>query len=704
MLKRMVSAEVVAEPDHSQEDGEQAAELLADGAPIDGGAIESAGFEESAPWLDNDTQAFLVSLLFHVVLILALAVFPVVTSETLEQLVFKASPPEAEVEEFTLIEDVAFSEEPSAEVGANSAADSAEALSAAPVLADLSEIVSPSVDPPQQNAIFDLNNQLEQAVGLVRSDTVVKGMTGVGTTGTDGAVDRITYEILRSMEERPTLVVWFFDQSGSLLKRRQEIRDRFDRIYEELGIVARSREASEETSARQDNDEQLLTSVFAFGNQVSLLTPKPTADIEEIRAAIDSIEQDQTGVEKVFSALYKGVDKFKRYRSAATGRGAERNILFIAVTDERGNDVVGLDATIKECRKYAIPVYVIGVPAPFGREFTYVKYVDPDPQYDQTPSWAEVDQGPESIMPERVRLGFRENYYDEPVVDSGFGPYALSRLTYETGGIYFTVHPNRRLGRRVRRAEIDPFASNIEYFFDPEVMVRYRPDYVSSDEYMQRVRESPIRQVLVQAASLPRVDILQSPMLRFVKRDEASLANALTTAQRAAARVEPPLAQLSMLLQNGEEHRDKEISPRWLAGFDLALGTVLTHKVRAEAYNAMLAKAKRGMNFEDEKNNTWVLKPSEEITVGSKLSKEGQHGVDLLRRVAEEHRGTPWGLLASRELQRPVGWEWVEEYTDLNPPPQNNRPNNNNNPPPMPRDDQAQMLQKPPPKRPVPKL
>ena len=704
MLKR-ITDEVENEP-NAIEGLDARAELAGQGTPDSGHSGLGLGeveYEDEPGWLDNDTQAFLVSLMFHVVLILALAVFPVMAASTTQALSFKAALPVEEVQEFELIDEVAFSEEPSAEVGANSESDSSQALSMAPVLAEISEIPSPSFDPPQLNATIDLNNQIEKAVALVRSDAVVKGMTGVGTTGTDGAVDRITYEILQSMEERPTLVVWFFDQSGSLLKRREEIRDRFDRIYEELGIVRKSKE---EKTGIKDEDELLLTSVFAFGNSVNLLTPKPTADLDEIQEAIDSVSMDETGVEKVFSALYKGVEKFKRFRSSHSTSGPERNVLFIAVTDERGDDAVGLDATIKECRKFAIPVHVIGVPAPFGREFTYVKYVDPDPKYDQTPQWAQVDQGPESIMPERVKLGFRENYYDEPVVDSGFGPFALSRLAYETGGIYFTVHPNRRLGRRVRRGEIDPFASNLEYFFDPEVMVKYRPDYVSAPEYMKRVGESPLRQALVKAATAPRVETLQSPTVRFVKRDEARLATELTNAQREAARIEPQLLALSQLLRMGEDHRDKEISPRWLAGFDLALGTVLTHKVRAEAYNAMLAQLKRGKKFNKEKNNTWVLKPSSEISVGSKLEKEGNLGLELLKRVAEEHKGTPWGLLAAREIKRPIGWEWTETFTDLNPPPQRrgNNNNNNNNVPRPARDDQARMLKKPPPKRPIPKL
>ena len=407
-------------------------------------------------------------------------------------------------------------------------------------------------------------------------------------------------------------------------------------------------------------------------------------------------------MEYVFTALQLGIDKFKTYRSSRTGK-ATRNVLFVVVSDERGDDPQLLEPTIRDCRKLAIPVYVLGVPAPFGRETSYLKYVDPDPRYDQSPQWAEVDQGPESLLPERVRLGHPENRFIEPVIDSGFGPYALSRLTYETGGIYFAIHPNRRLGARVRRDQIEAFASEIEFFFDPEVMQKYRPDYVSEMEYQRRLRESPLRSALIEAASLPYAPVLEAVANRFVKRDEAALVTALAEAQQAAAQLAPDLERLAELLRRGEAFRDHEISPRWLAAFDLALGSVLAHKVRAAGYNEMLAKARRGMNFEDAKSNTWVLKPDQEISVGSRLEKEGQQAVSLLRGVADKHQGTPWGLLAQRELDRPVGWKWFEEYTDLNPPrPPPERPNNVN--PPPPRDDQRRMLQPPPPQRPLPKL
>jgi hypothetical protein len=346
---------------------------------------------------------------------------------------------------------------------------------------------------------------------------------------------------------------------------------------------------------------------------------------------------------------------------------------------------------------------VIGVPAPFGRDHTLVKYVDPDPKYDQSPQWAQVDQGPETFLPERVQVGFTGNFDQEPVIDSGFGPYALTRLCYETGGIYFTVHPNRNVSRRVNRGEIDAYASDLKYFFDPIAMSRYRPDYLSPNDYVTMVKSSPLRQALISAAQMKPVTGISRPRTRFIRREEAQLVGELTRAQQDAAKLEQPLIRMAEVLEPGMNGREDERSPRWQAGFDLAMGRVLAQKVRTESYNLMLAKAKRGMNFKEEKNNTWVLEPSDDITVGSKWVSDAKTARELLGKVVKDHAGTPWALLASQELNVPLGWTWKEEYTDLSPT-QNNRPGNNNNVNPRPpRDDQARMINQAP-KRPIPKL
>jgi hypothetical protein len=426
--------------------------------------------------------------------------------------------------------------------------------------------------------------------------------------------------------------------------------------------------------------------------------------LEEIREGIDAIGNDG-GDEMVFHAVKTAVDKFKSFRTAR-GNNPQRNVMLIVVTDERGDDLPMAEETIKACRFHSMPCYVLGVPSPFGRDKAFIKFVEFDPQYAQGEDWAEVDQGPETLYPERVKIGYQDESMEEPVIDSGFGPYALSKLCYETGGIYFSIHPNRRINSKVERREVEAFASQMSYFFSPEVMERYRPDYLSDAEYMTRVKKSPLRYALLNAAQLSRVGTLSKPKMVFIKRDEPSFTKELTDSQLESARLYPELSEMCAILAEGDKYRGKETSPRWLASFELSYGTALAAKIRAESYNAMLAKAKRGMNFEKPESNTWNLRPSDKVSVDSKIDKEAKQARELLQSVVEKHTGTPWGLLAGRELDNPLGWEWVESTTDLNPPQRMaNRPNPPPpNTPPMPADDQARMLKPPPPKRSIKKI
>ncbi len=657
--------------------------------------------EEEEGWFNDESVAFVASLLTHMAILLGLALVPVLAESDPNKVVLVSPPPDYERETMEVIEDLTYSDLPQEKIGANSSSNADMAEASAEMFAEVAEIPQPVDIRTSEIATINVNQMFREAVAPVDRLKEQKGKTGVGALGASGAVDRLTWEILQSMEERPTLVVWLFDKSGSLHRQRREIRDRFDRIYEELQIVKKS--GSDAFKAKKPNEHQLLTSIIGFGKTVELLTEEPTDDLQLIKDTVDNIEVDSSGVEQAFSAVYLAADEYKSLRRHRVGFGPQRNVMLVVVTDERGDDFqTGLEPTVDICRKNGMPVYVIGVPAPFGRDTTYVKYVDPDPKYDQSPQWAEVDQGPETLMPERVRIGFTGDYGDEPVMDSGFGPYALTRLCYETGGIYFTVHPNRNVNRRVRGSEIEAYSANLEYFFDPIKMAPYRPDYVSPADYMRMVKASPLRKALIDAGQMPGVEGLERPQTRFVKRSEAALVGQLSQAQQDAARLEPRLNSMSEVLLRGEAARDEETSPRWQAGYDLALGRVLALKVRTETYNAMLAKAKRGIKFEDEKNNTWQLVADKEISVGSKWEREAAKATELLQRVADEHDGTPWAVLAKQELATPIGWKWKEEYTDLNPPPRpgNNNNNNNNN---APADDKKRMLKKAP-KRPLPKL
>ncbi len=641
--------------------------------------------------LVTDSSAFLISLLTHSAVLVALGLVPVMQSDTQETLAITAPFMEAQ-EELTLPEEFYFSDLPADEIGANSIGDSGMAFSTALAVADVSELPTPTEVGPAAIEQIDLSTSVSMPKGLHFDNLAVRGVAGEGTTGAAGAVDRLTQEIMLSLEERKTLVIWLFDQSPSMLPTRKEILQRFDRIYDELGLI----EASGNKVFKKHSDKPLLTAVVSFGKEVKLLTEQPTDSLTEIKEIVNSIPEDNDHIERTFKAIYATADKFKSYRTEPS----PRNVLIVAFTDEVGDDQhEGLEKTVKLCRRYQMPVYIVGTPAPFGQEETWLKWADPNPNYDQSESWGIVNQGPETLLSERVKLSFLTGEERSPM-DSGFGPYSLTRLCYETGGIYFTVHPNRNERRQVSRAETATYSAHLKYFFDPVVMRKYRPDYVPIEEYHRRVMKNKSRAALIEAARRSGVERLTSPKLEFVKRSEAGLAGEMSDAQKEAARLEPLINSLYEVLKLGESDREKESSPRWQVGYDLAMGQVMAVKVRTETYNAMLAAAKRGLKFKEEKNNTWVLTPADEVSVGSQLQKMAERAKMYLERVASDNPGTPWALLAEQELKDPFSWKWTERYTELAPPPRPSPAANNNTPPPARRDEKKVMLPKPvPPKR-----
>jgi hypothetical protein len=506
--------------------------------------------------------------------------------------------------------------------------------------------------------VHDFNQLAAQGPNLPEN-VIIKGIGTAGTAAAAGAVDRITHEILLSMDERPTLVAWLFDQSGSLKPQRETIAKRFDRVYKELGVI----KASGNDAFKQHGGQPLLTSIAEFGSSIKLLTPKPTDDLEEIKAAVRGIEDDPNGngKENVFQSVGFLAEKFRHHRLASP----RRNVMIVVFTDEAGDDIEALDAAVDTCRKYEMPVYVIGVPAPFGREVAYVKYVDPDPKFDQSPQKAPVHQGPESLLPERLMLLFGGTPKDEEQVDSGFGPFGLSRLAYDTGGLYFTVHPNRDADKKTEAWDTAAMSSYISKFFDERVMRNYRPDYVPVKQYYELLKTNKACAALVEASQLSATTPMENVRLRFPRADDGQFAKDLSNAQREAAKLEPKIEALTAILRQGERDREKVTTPRWQAGYDLAIGRALAVKVRTEGYNAMLAAAKQGMKFKDEKNDTWDLKSTITVSVNSALAKDADDAKKYLSRVVTDHKGTPWAMDAEKELRQPFGWEWRETFTDV---------------------------------------
>ena len=641
--------------------------------------------EEETP-LDGDTPAWAMSLVLHVVVLLSLALIGLPAIAPRQSSITILAPTQV-VEEDVLVAPemtVAVEEQASASSDAENLEVStavASVLSDDPVVTvDVAEAlnaelaISP-IDLPPSGA--ELGDYLQ--VG--RAGT---GDTGVGTAGTGGAVDRLTMEIAASLQQRATVVCWVFDQSVSLAGQRKEIAGRLDRVFDELGL-----------SGAETKEHELLNLVFAYGQKVAPLVKEPTRETGEVVKAIESIPIDESGVEMTFTAIAEAAKKAKQVRISPT----KRNVMIIVFTDEVGNDQQYADQVAAFCRAQAMRVYVVGVPAPFGKREVKMKFTEFDPRYDDDVQWAVVEQGPETLHPEVVQVRSGRDA-DEPI-DSGFGPFSLSKLCAETGGLYFCVHANRNASGRVSDGEVADMASRLRYFFDPAVMRSYRPDYQPAAKIEKMLASNRAMRSLVDAARSSQVAPMDSPTLEFPRQDDGALALLLGEAQKKAAVLQPKIDAIYGILSAGLPDRDKVTEKRWQAGYDLALGRVMAVKVRTDSYNIMLAQAKTGMRFKNPKNDTWRLVPDADISaVGSQTEKLAGQTLTLLKRVVDEHPGTPWAQMAAEELRQPLGYRWDEDFTGVNTPKMGAGGGGVNNP----TDDKRRMLPPPKPKRPIKNL
>jgi len=123
---------------------------------------------------------------------------------------------------------------------------------------------------------------------------------------------------------------------------------------------------------------------------------------------------------------------------------------------------------------------------------------------------------------------------------------------------------------------------------------------------------------------------------------------------------------------NVDKLYELEPSARWRIAFNLSYGRLLANRVRCYEYNAAMAEMKGTLTSGDvgTKSNQWILRPSDKLNYATNLRGQAKKSEEYLRRVIEEAPGTPWAVLAGRELQNPVGIRVVQRFI----PPPKQRP------------------------------
>jgi hypothetical protein len=464
-----------------------------------------------------------------------------------------------------------------------------------------------------------------------------RGAGGGGNSGVAGAMDRLTYEIAASLKERQTLVIWLFDSSQSLDSRRAAIADRFENVYRQLEQLAAGAGGTKPGNDNSRKVNGLFTAVASYQEQTKLITPQPVEDISAVVEAVRKIEPDKsTPKENVFSAARLVMDKWDTFRRNA---GRWNKLIFI-ITDETGeNDdaTAQLEEAITVAKRQQFRIYVAGNAALFGQEKNTIPWTYEDGYVGS----ATVDQGPESAFPMLLQLPFWGT--GQVRLSSGCGPYALTRLTAETGGMYLIT---------------DDSASTK---FNPARMREYMPEYDPIRVLESRIRQNPAMLALVETSRQTYIETIPLPTLLFNAENDNQLRTELTAAQQKMAESEYWVERMYRMLLDGASARPSLGSARWQASFDLAMGRLLAMRVRLKGYNVMLAQMKSNPRpFQKPGSNEWRLVASREIDTGPEFRKKAEEARALLKRVIDEHPNTPWEQLAVRELQQDMGWSWQE--------------------------------------------
>jgi hypothetical protein len=533
------------------------------------------------------------------------------------------------------------------------------AAAGAPIAAGRVAAVQAIADPKVRMPTIGDIGGVAGAFGDLQTDLgegQISGEVGARVEGYGAAMHRLTQEIVRMMREQPVLAVWLFDASYSIKDDREEIRDNFNKIYDELDL------ANRQATQKNERFEALETMICSFGAKVEHLTPRPTSDLAQIKSAIDQIKEDASGQELTFGAIGGLIDQF----GSAANR-SRRKLAIIVVTDESGEDEDRLEDVVSKAKQYRTPVYVLGREAIFGFKIARQVWIDPETKL---PTWPQIERGPESAYPECLQYeGFGDRSWE--AASSGFGPYAQVRLVRESGGIFFMLSRDE--------TELVGWGARTQRKFDDIAMKEYEPQLTDRREYLKQVQSSPFRKTVSEV--IAALDPKQDPEL-VLRRDGYPM-DIQAFRRDGQAQFDKTLRAMQVLkeaverLERVRPERDREQSQRWRAAYDLIYAECLSYRVRQfQLLLALDQHVVQNPKPKDPKANHWdvrhipeLLEPTEQQVKATKvdlaeLESERKKALEWYQYVIDQHPETPWALRARQEMNWGFGISFVEDFWD----------------------------------------
>lgn len=454
------------------------------------------------------------------------------------------------------------------------------------------------------------------------------------------AFDLITQEILLMLDRSDVLVVWCFDQSDSMKDDQQEIRQRVDRVYTELGLTTGT------------SSERLATAVTSYGTQFAIHTPKPTGDLGTIQQAIDDIPEDRSGNEIMCEAVIRAVGTFRDF-----ARKTKRQMAVILVTDESGNrdnNDAYMERAIAEAKAAKCKIYTLGRESVFGYPYAHRRWVHPQTGHVH---WLPMDRGPETAFVEALQTDGLRRRYD--AFGAGFAPYEQARMARETGGVFFML-PSREAN--IVRGD--------KRKYELEKLKIYKPDLRARVEVIRDRDEYPLRTFIWQVVNdlNPHVQKRRTVELRHTySKDPQQFLAQVRAEQSKAANMLRYLAEAQEVLEKAAIHREQEPEPRWQANYDLMIAQVVAYQARVYEYGAFLENfIQNPQTFPLQKAPNLTLNHFHIRTKKEIVTKDAvpyiERSAELFKLVQQNHPGTPWAARAEWELKRGFGIDITPVY------------------------------------------
>lgn len=437
-------------------------------------------------------------------------------------------------------------------------------------------------------------------------------------------IDKLTQRLM-TYPHKELFVAWIIDDSPSLRDDMGFIEKKIDDIF---------------TTIKFKKD--ILMAVVGFGAKPALhqtLTREP----QLIRQAIRNVGTEGTGQENVMQALGFCLQNIQF--------GGWKGI-FIVVTDEQGDDIPKLEATLQQLLSNKISVFVIGRETAFSWPYEFEND-------EQTKELVAINSGLESPDAEILQknpiccdpklywqgcrkiigsyfqyakyfretnpLGCELGFSEE--IKSGFGSYALARLAKATDGeSYFLANPA----------------------YEENNLKGYEPDLGTQDEYEKLNKENNLRRVITNIVK----ECTKTPNLpnRFMSRGDVKTyikdANKLMeTCGKFIKELDEALKKEPMPVATGPK---STANKRWQANGELVLGQLYALRHYLMQYILTLEEWQKPYTPPEPKPYGVKLAPVSQIKTGTNNDAKDylMAAKEMLDLVIKNHPHTPWSQTA----------------------------------------------------------